>query len=80
MKMQKKKLFRLGSVVLVAVLAGIFSVACLTTTADAKVYKWKIQSGYPHGDLSMELLKDFAASAEKKSNGQLNVEVHFGEG
>jgi len=73
--MQRKKLFRLGSVVLVVVLAGIFSVACLTTAAEAKVYKWKIQSGYPHGDLSMELLKDFVASAEKRSNGQLKISV-----
>ena len=73
--MKKKKLFRLGSVVLVVVLAGIFSVACLTTPADAKVYRWKIQSGYPHGDLSFELLKDFAVAAEKRSNGQLKISV-----
>jgi TRAP-type mannitol/chloroaromatic compound transport system substrate-binding protein len=73
--MKKKKLFRLGSVALVATLIGFFSFTCLTSSADAKVYRWKIQSGYPHGDLSFELLKGFAASAEKKSNGQLKITV-----
>ncbi len=35
----------------------------------------KIQSTFPHGDLSMDLLKEFAAAAAKNSNGQLKVRV-----
>ncbi len=41
----------------------------------AKTYRMKIQSGFPRGDLSMELLKVFAKSAEKYSNGQLKIKV-----
>lgn len=42
--------------------------------ADA-VVKWKLQSGYPHGDLSFELLKDFAADVKKLSNGKFEISV-----
>ncbi|MBW1996775.1 MAG: TRAP transporter substrate-binding protein DctP [Deltaproteobacteria bacterium] len=35
----------------------------------------KIQSGYPRGDLSMETLKVFAKAAEKRSNGQIKIQV-----
>ncbi|MBW2105200.1 MAG: hypothetical protein J7K02_07070, partial [Deltaproteobacteria bacterium] len=73
--MKREKLLQLGSVILVVTFAVFLMVVCLTTPANAKVYKWKIQSGYPHGDLSMELLKDFAASVEKRSNGQLKISV-----
>jgi len=73
--MKRKKLFWLDSAILVFTLVGLLSLVCFTPEADAKVYRWKIQSGYPHGDLSFELLKDFAASAEKRSNGQLKITV-----
>jgi len=73
--MKREKILQLGSVILVVTFAVFLMVACLTTPAYAKAYKWKIQSGYPHGDLSMELLKDFAASVEKRSNGQLKISV-----
>ncbi len=43
--------------------------------AAGKVYRLKIQSLYPHGDISMETLKVFAESAEKHSNGQLKIKV-----
>jgi TRAP-type C4-dicarboxylate transport system substrate-binding protein len=43
--------------------------------AAEKVYRMKIQSGYPHGDLSIELLKDFASSADKKSGGRLKISM-----
>jgi TRAP-type C4-dicarboxylate transport system substrate-binding protein len=35
----------------------------------------KIQSAFPHGDLSMDLLKEFAAAVEKNSSGKINVKV-----
>ncbi|MBU1340270.1 MAG: TRAP transporter substrate-binding protein DctP [Proteobacteria bacterium] len=44
-------------------------------SAEKKVYKLKIQSAFPRGDLSMETLKVFADSAEKYSNGQLNIKI-----
>lgn len=43
--------------------------------AAEKVFRMKIQSLYPHGDLSMESLKVFADSADKKSNGRLQIKV-----
>ncbi len=46
-----------------------------TQNAFAKTYRMKIQSGFPRGDLSMELLKVFAAEAEKRSNGQIKIKV-----
>jgi TRAP-type C4-dicarboxylate transport system substrate-binding protein len=42
--------------------------------ADA-VTTLKIQSTFPHGDLSMDTLKEFAAAAEKRSNGKLKITV-----
>jgi TRAP-type mannitol/chloroaromatic compound transport system substrate-binding protein len=45
------------------------------TFAAQKVYRLKIQSLFPRGDLSMELLKVFVDSAEKRSNGQLKITV-----
>jgi TRAP-type C4-dicarboxylate transport system substrate-binding protein len=35
----------------------------------------KIQSAYPRGDLSMELLKEFAAAADKNSKGRIKIQV-----
>ncbi|MFW5810128.1 MAG: TRAP transporter substrate-binding protein DctP [Thermodesulfobacteriota bacterium] len=43
--------------------------------AAEKTYRMKIQSAFPHGDLSMDLLKEFAASAEKRSDGRLKIRV-----
>ncbi|MCF8126833.1 MAG: TRAP transporter substrate-binding protein DctP [Desulfotignum sp.] len=37
--------------------------------------KWKIQSGYPHGDLSFELLKGFAEDVKKLSDGRFEIAV-----
>ena len=45
------------------------------STATAKTYRLKIQSGYPRGDLSMETLKVFADSAKKRSNGKVIIQV-----
>lgn len=61
----------------VFVLAIVFLISLIGFHSGAaeKVYRMKIQSGYPHGDLSMELLKEFAAAAEKRSNGQVKISV-----
>lgn len=40
-----------------------------------KVYRWKIQSAYPRGDVSMALLKDFAEEVKKRSDGRLLISV-----
>lgn len=71
--MKQKKMLLAGVVVFLTLFILVISSGpCL---AAEKVYRMKIQSGYPHGDLSMELLKDFAASAEKRSNGRLKISV-----
>ncbi|MFW2367266.1 MAG: hypothetical protein ACN4GW_12670, partial [Desulforhopalus sp.] len=44
-------------------------------SAADKTYRMKIQSLFPRGDLSMELLKDFSESASKHSNGRLDIKV-----
>ncbi len=46
-----------------------------TAAAADKVYRMKIQSLFPHGDLSMETLKVFADSAAQKSDGRLQIKV-----
>lgn len=43
--------------------------------AAEKVYRMKIQSLFPRGDISMEALEVFADSAAKHSNGQLAIKV-----
>jgi TRAP-type mannitol/chloroaromatic compound transport system substrate-binding protein len=45
------------------------------TSPAAQTINWKIQSAYPHGDLSMETLKDFAAEANKLSGGKINISI-----
>ena len=63
------------SLVIAVIFAVTLSVAGLTGEAAAKTYRLKIQSGYPRGDLSMELLKVFADSAKKRSNGKVVIKV-----
>ena len=59
----------------------ILSLMCLSAvfispvSAENKVYKLKIQSAFPRGDLSMETLKVFADNAAKYSKGQLEIKV-----
>ena len=52
----------------VFILAGSFGAA-----SARKVERMKILFVYAHGDLSMDLLKGFAASVREKSNGQTNI-------
>ena len=71
--MKQKKRFMAGLVVLVTLL--IFSLTSLPAFAAEKVYRLKIQSAWPHGDKSMDLLKEFASAADKRSNGKLKITV-----
>lgn len=44
-------------------------------TAAGKTYRWKIQSAFPRGDLSMSQLKHFAKAARERSKGRLIISV-----
>lgn len=62
-------LIRLGAL-------SVFVLTILQGPVLAKdVYRLKIQSGYPKGDISMQLLNEFAEAAKEKSDGQLLVSV-----
>lgn len=63
------------SMILVAFVIVIVGAQMQNVFAGEKVYRMKIQSLYPRGDLSMETLKVFAESAEKRSNGRLKIKV-----
>jgi TRAP-type C4-dicarboxylate transport system substrate-binding protein len=73
--MKGKKVFLLGSVILAAMLVGSLLVISSAAIAGPKVYQLKIQSAWPHGDKSMELLPVFASAAEKRSNGRIKISV-----
>lgn len=65
------RLMRLACLSVVIVFTALLALHPLPAAAETL----KIQSAFPHGDLSMDLLKEFAAAAEKNSNGQLTVKV-----
>jgi len=70
-----KRIILMISVIVVAVFAITLSVGSLNADAAEKVFRMKIQSAYPRGDLSMELLKDFASTANKLSKGRIKIQV-----
>ncbi len=70
-----KRIIIMISVTVVAIFAITLSIGGLNAEAAEKVYRLKIQSAYPRGDLSMELLKEFAKSANKRSNGRIKITV-----
>jgi TRAP-type C4-dicarboxylate transport system substrate-binding protein len=73
--MKIKKLFLLGTVAFAAIFALTLIFGSLPSQAAEKVYRLKIQSAYPRGDLSMELLKTFADNADKNSKGRIKIQV-----
>jgi TRAP-type C4-dicarboxylate transport system substrate-binding protein len=73
--MKVKRTIILISMILVAVFVTTLTFGSLDAQAADKVYRLKIQSAYPRGDLSMELLKDFAATADKMSKGRIKIQV-----
>ena len=59
-------------------IAEVFLVTMMgmpSLAAAKKIYRLKIQSAYPRGDISMALLKHFAEYAKKASQGQLLTSV-----
>jgi TRAP-type C4-dicarboxylate transport system substrate-binding protein len=64
-----------GPFILVGFLVAVLSLGALPAGAADKVYRMKIQSAYPRGDVSMELLNDFAKDAAKRSNGRIKIQV-----
>ncbi|NNG01067.1 MAG: TRAP transporter substrate-binding protein DctP [Desulfobacteraceae bacterium] len=64
----------LSGVIILAIFIIVPGFGQSVIAAD-KVYRLKIQSAYPHGDVSMELLKQFAASAAKRSNDRIRISV-----
>ena len=62
-------------VILSAIFLITLSVGILNVEAAEKTFRMKIQSAYPRGDVSMELLKDFAKSADQRSKGRIKIQV-----
>ena len=73
--MKVKRVFLLGPFVFFIATLFAASLVFCPVDASAKVYRMKIQSAYPRGDVSMELLEEFAKSASKRSNGQIKISV-----
>jgi TRAP-type C4-dicarboxylate transport system substrate-binding protein len=73
--MKLKKIVVIGSVFLAVIFAFSLIFGSGTSQAAEKVYRMKIQSAYPRGDLSMELLKEFATAADKNSKGRIKIQV-----
>jgi len=62
-------------VLIITLLCVTFTIVSQASAKD-KIYKMKIQSAFPRGDLSTDTLKVFAESAAKHSNGQLKIKVY----
>ncbi|MFV0439341.1 MAG: TRAP transporter substrate-binding protein DctP [Desulfopila sp.] len=73
----RKQIFTVIAVC-VAFIFGLIGLSAQSGSAADKVYRMKIQSLYPRGDLSMETLRVFANSAGTNSNGKLKIKI-FGE-
>ena len=73
--MKVKKTIILISIILVAVFVTTLTFGSSAAQAADKIYRMKIQSAYPRGDLSMELLKDFASTADRMSKGRIKIQV-----
>lgn len=77
--MKKSMTLKKLSAIFTALLICFLFISGTSIASDKKVYKWKLQSGYPHGDLSFELVKGFADEVKKQSNGRLLISV-FADG
>lgn len=64
---------------LLALFLGVGIILCdkpfSLSSAEAKVYKWKLQHDAPRADIMTELLIHFAKDVEKRSNGQLKIQI-----
>ena len=72
--MGKKKLILFASVLMTLVLVSLVIFAGCPAAAP-QTFKLKMQSQWPHGDISMEHLSYFADSCEQKSDGRLKIDV-----
>lgn len=65
--------------ILLIALMVVFALGAMTVDPTpalaADTVRWKIQSAYPRGDVSMELLKFFAKRAKERSGGKLRIQV-----
>lgn len=75
MKRANRSIVTLISAIMVFAL-GISGLQVQNACAEDEVYELKIQSLFPEGDLSANLLEEFADSAEKRSDGQLKIDVY----
>lgn len=73
--MKAKKVFLLSALLIAAFFVISMTFGSVSADAAEKVYRMKIQSAYPRGDLSMELLKEFAADADRRSKGRIKIQV-----
>lgn len=73
----KKNLTFAASIMIACAVIMSTAIGLQADSAQAadKVYRMKIQSLFPRGDLSMETLKVFADSAAEHSKGQLQIKV-----
>lgn len=71
----KKYVFVCSTHLFCLAVAILFTILPVHRATAAKTFRMKIQSAYPRGDLSMELLKIFADSAKKHSDGQIKIKV-----
>jgi TRAP-type C4-dicarboxylate transport system substrate-binding protein len=62
-------------IVVTALLVSLVVLPGCPPPPDPEVHVLRIQSGFPRGDISMELLEVFADSAYERSGGRLRIEV-----
>jgi TRAP-type C4-dicarboxylate transport system substrate-binding protein len=72
--MKSKMLSQMKSFTLLIVLMFIGTLF-FSQSVSATTYRMKIQSAFPHGDKSTDLLVEFAAAAKKRSNGDVRIKV-----
>lgn len=72
--MKTRRVGLVYSVAMVLVIASLVAYLDPATAADQR-FKWKIQSVWARGDVSMEALAYFAKRADERSNGRLKIEV-----
>lgn len=58
-----------------AILGLVLQLGIVQHISAKDVYRMKIQSAFPRGDLSMELLNDMAKWADEKSDGRIKIKV-----
>ncbi|RLB43616.1 MAG: hypothetical protein DRH12_02505 [Deltaproteobacteria bacterium] len=73
--MKKTNGLLIGAIILVGIFFTFVAFGSVSAIAGQKIYRMKIQSAYPRGDISMELLKYFADRTKERSNGRILISV-----